>query len=177
MLTLTKCFDHEGEAQECHEHGIELVEAAEDAAKALEPAEQPLDLVSAAVPGLAVRPGCDPSRERRNDWGEAEIEGELAGFIAFICSIHDDAATRRQLWQGPQQVAAGWGIAGLPSCQGERDGGPSIRGNHMNFGGPSGSGLADGLGAVFFRAPVPSGCTLTIVLSRLTDSILMRMNC
>jgi len=35
----------------------------------------------------------------------------------------------------------------------------------MNFGSPSCSRLADALGAVFFRAPVPSGCTLTIVLS------------
>ena len=50
----------------------------------------------------------------------------------------------------------------------------SIRGNHMNLGGPSAARLANGLGAVFFRAPVPSGCTLTAVLSKATASILMR---
>jgi len=35
----------------------------------------------------------------------------------------------------------------------------------MNLGGPAAAGLADGLRAVFFSAPVPSGCTLTLVLS------------
>ena len=49
----------------------------------------------------------------------------------------------------------------LARGEGERYGRSSIRGNHMNLGGPSAAGLADGLGAVFFRAPVPSGCTLT----------------
>jgi len=44
----------------------------------------------------------------------------------------------------------------------------------MNLGGPSTAGFADGLWAVFFSAPVPSGCTLTTVLSKLTASILMR---
>ena len=36
----------------------------------------------------------------------------------------------------------------------------------MNLGGPSAARLADGLRAVFFRAPVPSGWTLTAVLSK-----------
>ncbi len=45
------------------------------------------------------------------------------------------------------------------SCggQGKRYGRASIRGNHMNLGGPSAPGFADGLWAVFFKAPVPSG--------------------
>ena len=33
----------------------------------------------------------------------------------------------------------------------------------MNLGGPASTRLADGLRAVFFSAPVPSGCTLTMV--------------
>src|SRR3954462_3111430 len=44
----------------------------------------------------------------------------------------------------------------------------------MNLCGPSAARLSDGLRAVFFRAPVPSGWTLTMVLSRETASILMR---
>ncbi len=56
----------------------------------------------------------------------------------------------------------------------ERYGRSSIRGNHMNLGGPAAAGLADGLRAVFFRAPVPSGCTLTAVLSIDNASSLMR---
>ena len=44
----------------------------------------------------------------------------------------------------------------------------------MNLGGPTATGLADGLGSVFFNAPVPSGWTLTMVLSIETASSLMR---
>jgi hypothetical protein len=44
----------------------------------------------------------------------------------------------------------------------------------MNLGVPSAARLADGLRAVFFSAPVPSGCTLMLVLSSDTASILMR---
>src|ERR1700683_1062666 len=44
----------------------------------------------------------------------------------------------------------------------------------MNFGCPSSARFPNGLRAVFFRAPVPSGCTLTIVLSMEIASILMR---
>ena len=44
----------------------------------------------------------------------------------------------------------------------------------MNLGGSAAPGLADGLGSVFFKAPVPSGCTLTMVLSIETASSLMR---
>jgi hypothetical protein len=46
-----------------------------------------------------------------------------------------DAAVRWQLGQGPQQVAADWRIAGLATRRGERIGGPSIRGKHINFAG------------------------------------------
>jgi hypothetical protein len=44
----------------------------------------------------------------------------------------------------------------------------------MNLDGPAASGPADGLRSVFFSAPVPSGCTFTMVLSSDTASILMR---
>lgn len=44
----------------------------------------------------------------------------------------------------------------------------------MNPGVPSTAGLADGLRAAFYNAPVPSGWTLTLVESSETASILMR---
>ena len=47
----------------------------------------------------------------------------------------------------------------------------------MNLGGPAAPGLADGLRSVSFNAPVPSGCTLTMVLSIETASSLMRTIC
>jgi transposase len=46
---------------------------------------------------------------------------------------------------------------GIARGQREGYGRPSIRGNQMHLGVPSAARLADGLGSVFFRAPVPSG--------------------
>ena len=74
-----------------------------------------------------------------------------------------------------------FGIGGLdprPHCapdrrKRERHRSSCICGNHMNFGGASSAGPPDGLRAVFFRAPVPSGCTFTMVLSMDTASIRM----
>ena len=177
LLTLAQCFHDENEAQERHKHDIELVEATEDAPEALEPAEQPLDLVATSVPGLAVRPGIDARRFRRHHRGEAEFKGELAGFIAFVRTIHDQATPARQTRERLHQLAAGRRIVRVSRGERERQSRSSIRGNHMNFGGPSASRLADGLRSVFFSAPVPSGCTLTMVLSRLTASMRTRMSC
>ena len=53
----------------------------------------------------------------------------------------------------------------------------SIRGNQMNLGVPSATRFSDGLRSVFFKAPVPSGCTLTEVESKLKASIRMRTIC
>jgi len=56
-----------------------------------------------------------------------------------------------------EQFSSLGAVTGLAGRQRERYGRSSIRGNQMNLGGPAASGLADGLGAVFFSAPVPSG--------------------
>ena len=66
---------------------------------------------------------------------------------------------------------------GLPGGQGHCQGRPGIRGNQMKFGRPAAPGFANGLGAVFFNAPVPSGWTCTLVLSNETASRVMRTIC
>ena len=76
-----------------------------------------------------------------------------------------------------QQLTSFRGVVGLSRREREGDGRSSIRGNHMNLGGPTAARLADGLGTVFFSAPVPSGWTLTLVLSIDTASSLMRTIC
>ena len=58
-----------------------------------------------------------------------------------------------------QELSAFRAVVGLAGRERERQCRASIRGNQMNLGGPPAAGLADGLGAVFFRAPVPSGWT------------------
>lgn len=45
----------------------------------------------------------------------------------------------------------------------------------MNFGGEPSSGASDGLPPTCFKAPVPSGCTFTVVLSMQTLSTLICM--
>ena len=129
------------------------------------------------VPGLFELPRFRAQRMRRDDRDEAQIESQLACFIAFIRTAHKQATASWQVWKLAYQLPSVRRIPGLPGSQRERQSRSSIRGNHMNLRGPSASRSTDGLCAVFFRAPVPSGCTLTMVLSRLTASILMRTSC
>src|SRR5207237_10575009 len=99
---------------------------------------------------------------------------QLAGLVALVGSIHEQVQGSIRSAQALQQRATFGCVMRLPGRERERHGRASIRGNHMNLGVPSAAGLADGLRAVFFSAPVPSGCTLTAVLSKPTASILMR---
>ncbi|KAJ3473135.1 hypothetical protein NLI96_g13118 [Meripilus lineatus] len=78
-----KGFDDEGEVDKGNEHQIEFVEAREDATKALQSTEQPLDFVATFVHFPVVLPRLDARAQRRNDRDEAEIERELSGFVAF----------------------------------------------------------------------------------------------
>ena len=58
-----------------------------------------------------------------------------------------------------QQLTPFWSVVGLSRGEREGDGRSSIRGNHMNLGGPTAAGSADGLG-VFFLGPRPVGMDL-----------------
>ena len=49
LLTLAQRLNDEREVDKGDEHEIEFVEATEDAAEALEPSEQPLDLIAASI--------------------------------------------------------------------------------------------------------------------------------
>ena len=61
MLTLSECFDDEGEAEEREEHAIQFLEAGEDAAVTLEAAEEALDFIAFLVEGPVVTPGINAS--------------------------------------------------------------------------------------------------------------------
>ena len=157
------------------EHDVELLEAGEDAAEALEATEQPLDFVASPVDGFAVVPSrVRAVRVGRDNRREAQIKGQLPRLVAFVGPIHDQMQVSVRCAQHSEQLASLGRVASLARRQRKRYGRSSIRGNHMNLGGPAAAGLADRLRAVFFSAPVPSGCTLTMVLSNATDSILMR---
>src|ERR1700688_75089 len=156
------------------EHDVELLETGEDPTVALQAPEEPFDFVSTLVNLLAVFPGIYPGGQRRHYRREAQVKCQLAGLVALIGAIHDQVHRAIGSAQRGQQLAAFGAVASLSGRERESYCRSSIRGNHMNFGGPSSSGFADGLRAVFFSAPVPSGCTLTMVLSSETDSIRIR---
>src|SRR5258708_15732513 len=97
--------------------------------------------------------------------------------MAFGGAVHDPRQARRH---GPQIAEQFTSFRSILSIAGRERKGycrSSIRGNQMNLGSPSASGFADGLGSVFFNAPVPSGCTLTEVESKLKASMRMRTIC
>src|ERR1035437_5296305 len=101
-----------------------------------------------------------------------KIQRQLPGFVVFVGAIHDQMQGRGQRSNAAQHDAALLRVGGLAGRERETYRRSSIRGNQMNLGGPSAAGFSDGLGAVFFNAPVPSGCTLTVVESSFTASIL-----
>ena len=156
------------------EHDVELLEAGEDASESLQATEQPLYFIASPVDRLAVVPGGDSSRLGWHHGGEAQVKRQLPRLVTLVRPVHDQMHAPIRAAQRSQQLAALGRVVRLARRQGKRYGRSSIRGNHMNLGGPAAAGLADRLRAVFFSAPVPSGCTLTTVLSSATDSILMR---
>src|SRR5258708_37440924 len=166
--------EDQGEVEEAKEEHVERLEAGEDSAEALEATEQPLDLVAVLVEGSVVVPGLDTIGLGRNHRNHAQVEHELSGLIAFIGSIHQHGQAFGHSREFPKQLPSLGCIMGIARRQSEGYGRSSIRGNHMNLGVPSAPGLADGLWSVFFRAPVPSGCTLIELESKDTASRLIR---
>lgn len=109
----------------------------------------------------------------RHDGKVTELSRQWACVVAFVGAVHDQ---RGRLCNRPkldQQRASCRRIVILAGGESEGDGAAITRGNPMKFGGPATAGFADGLGTVFVKAPVPSGCPLLIVLSRETASILI----
>src|SRR5262249_47949536 len=91
-------------------------------------------------------------------------------------SIHHQRNFDRQRTQFQQQLPPHGSIVRFAWRQAENYCRSSIRGNQMNFGVPSAARFPDGLRSVFFKAPVPSGCTFTEVESKLKASILNAQN-
>ena len=65
-----------------------LLEAREDAAKALEAPEQSFDFVAALVHLPVVFPGLDLGTEWRHDRDEPQIECELTRLVALVGAVH-----------------------------------------------------------------------------------------
>ena len=159
LFTLTHCIVDECEVDEAQEEGIEFLEAREDPPEALEPPEQALDLVAPLVFLPVVHPRIAPGLERRNHGSEAEVERQLACFVALVGAVHHQrragaGTTSALATETTQQLASLRCVVRLWDLPtgGEREdhGRPGIRGNHMKLGGPAAAGSTDGLRAVFF---------------------------
>ena len=153
----SECFHDQREVNEAREDYIEFLESREDAAKALQSAKEPLHFVAFAIHGLVQLPRLETIGAGWHDRDVAEIEHQLQGGVVVVGGVHDQVQGRGQRSDARQKFAAMHCVRSLAG--GEREGysGSSIRGNQMNLGGPSATGFADGLLAVFFNAPVPSG--------------------
>src|SRR5258708_3569881 len=163
--------------RKAEEEDIEFLEAGEDSAEALESPEEPLNFIALLVESAVVLPGLDAVGLWRNERDHAQDEYQLPGFVTLVGAIHQQRQAFRHRPQFCQQGATFGSIVGMAGRQGEGYGRSSIRGNQMNLGVPSAARLADGLRSVFFRAPVPSGCTLIEVESSANASILIRTIC
>jgi len=140
-----------------HEHDIELLESREDTTKTLESAKQPLDFIAPLVHLAIVLPRLDPVGFGRHNRNESQVQSQLTGFVSLISSVHQQVNRPLRPAQLAQQSTSFSCVVRLPRRKRERYCRSSIRGNHMNLGGPTSTGLSDGLRAVFFNAPVPSG--------------------
>lgn len=142
---------------EASEHYIQFLEAGEDTAESFQPPEQSLDLITPPVHNLVVFPRLNPVGLGRDYRNETKVQRQLPCFIPLVGAIHYQMNWPTGLAQAAEQLAPLRRIVSLPGGQRKRYSRSSIRGNHMNLGGPPTSGSTDGLGAVFFNAPVPSG--------------------
>jgi hypothetical protein len=71
------------------EHQVELIEAGEDPAESLEAPEQALDLMAFAVHGPVPFPWGKAVGFRWQDGQVAQVQRQLAGFVACLGPIHD----------------------------------------------------------------------------------------
>ena len=156
------------------EHHIKFLEAGEDAAEAFEPTKQSLDFVAPVVHGAVVLPNGDAVLLGRHDGDEAKVERQLPGVVSFVGSVHQQMNRPGRRAKLAQECAPFRRVVRIAGGKREGNRGSSIGCYQVNLGGPATTRLAYGLRAVFFRAPVPSGCTLIEVLSNDTASIFTR---
>ena len=95
MLTLSKSFYDESEAEEGKKDAVEFFEAGEDAAIAFESSEEPFDLVAFAIEYAVIAPRVDTVGLGWNHGNHAEFEHQLSCFIAFISTVHQQRKSDR----------------------------------------------------------------------------------
>ena len=103
----------EREVDKSDKHDVELFKSREDAPKALEPAEQPFDLVAPLVHGAVVLPRRDPVLLGWHHRDQAEVERQLPSLIAFVRPVHQQVHRPRRSAPPAQEFAPLGRIVGL----------------------------------------------------------------
>ena len=106
---------------------------------ALQPPEEPFDLVPALVHFSVVLPRIESRLQRRHNGDEAKLQRQLTRLVAFVGAVHDQVNRTIRWPQRLEQSPTLGRIVGLTGRQAEHHGRSSIRGNHMNLGVPSAS--------------------------------------
>lgn len=143
LFTLSEPIDDEREIDEGEEHHVQFVESGEDTTEAFKATKQAFNFISALVHFAVVFPWRKTVAFGRNNGNEAKIERELPRFVAFVCLVHKQVQWPIRPSKASQQGAPFWCITRLAGRERERYCCSSIRGNHMNLGGPSTSRFSD----------------------------------
>ena len=158
MLTQKQEVDNKSKKQETQENNIQLIVASSNTTKPFDPAEKTLDLVPSLVKLCIIPPGFLRVALRRNDRLQPAFFRKTTCRRPTIGLIHQQLASgSQQLPQHLYQLAAFRPIMGIAGREMKNQRAVGTRGNQMNLGGPSSTGLADRLRTPFFKAPVPSG--------------------
>src|SRR5215831_20938056 len=139
------------------EHDVEFLESGKDAAEPLKASKKTFNFIAPFIHSPVVFPRFDAVGFWRHDRNKSEIQRQLTSVEAFVGTVHDQVERFGGTIQCFEQCLPASRVMVVARRQGECHCRSSIRGNHMNFGGPSSARLSDGLWAVFFSAPVPSG--------------------
>ena len=134
------------------EHHIKFFESREDAAEAFKSSEQAFDLITAPVHDLSYSQG-STRLLWRHDGNESQVQRQLPGFVALVGAIHQQMDRPVGFAQAADQLAPLGGIVGLAWRKGKGYGRSSIRGNHMNLGGPPPRDLPMACGPFFLTPP------------------------
>ena len=163
-----KGINNESKVDKRQKDNIKFIIACKNTAKSFETAKEPLDLITLFVQLFIIVPRIFAVAFWRNDRYIAEFLRQSPCLVSFIGPVHQKINRMVSRTELPQKGAPFRSIAAVSCGQRKYYPIPVRCGDHMKLGVPSAPRLSDGLRAVFFKAPVPSGCTLIQVESRLT---------
>src|SRR3972149_8651422 len=99
-------LDDQSEVEESQKDDVEFIEAREDATKAFESAEEPLDLVAFAVHGFIVLPGLQAIASGRNHRDEAKVQSQLESLVVLVGAVPEEMQRCGQRSDTAQKLAA-----------------------------------------------------------------------